>query len=135
MVTSLSALLVALLSTLDPVANVLEWAFAPGMESVERLDEHDVDLDDAVAVVQVELLPDLDSAESLTATLQRQLDERGHDLDVFTELLPGDPDFPASYRVNVGPFDSFEDAERAHAVLDAIGIDGFIRDLAPVLGC
>lgn len=127
MVTTLSALLVALLSGLDPVAGVLEWAFAPALESV--------DLGDPVAVVQVELLPDLESAESLAATLERHLDERGHPFDVVLEAVPGDADLPASYRVNVGPFDSFEDAERAHAELDAIGINGFVRELRPMEGC
>lgn len=135
MVTSLSALLVALLSGLDPVAGVLEWAFAPRMETVERLDAEHIDLGDPVAVVQVELLPDLESAESLTATLERHLHERGHELDVFLEPVAGDMDLPASYRVNIGPFDSFEDAERADAMLDEIGVDGFVRELEPGLGC
>lgn len=135
MVTSLSALLVALLSGLDPIAGALEWAFAPRIESVEQLEVQPVDLGDPVAVVQVELLPDLENAESLAATLERQLGERGHELDVFLESVPGDIDLPASYRVNIGPFDSFEDAERAHAVLDAVGIDGFVRELQPLVGC
>lgn len=135
MVTSLSALLVALLSGLDPIAGALEWAFAPRIESVEQLEVQPVDLGDPVAVVQVELLPDLENAESLAATLERQLGERGHELDVFLESVPGDIDLPASYRVNIGPFDSFEDAERANAVLDAVGIDGFVRELQPLVGC
>lgn len=135
MVTSLSALLVALLSGLDPVANALEWAFAPHIESVEPLDVGDVDLGDPVAVVQVELLPDLDSAESLAATLERHLGERGQPFDVFLEAVPAELDLPASYRVNIGPFDSFEDAERADAELDALGIDGFVRELQPMVGC
>jgi hypothetical protein len=135
MVTSLSALLVALLSGLDPIAGVLERAFAPRMDFAERLDVQPVDLGDPVAVVQVELLPDLDSAESLAATLERHLDARGYELDVFLEAVPGDIDLPASYRVNIGPFDSFEDAERADAMLDEIGVDGFVRELEPALGC
>jgi hypothetical protein len=135
MVTSLSALLVALLSGLDPVADVLEWAFAPRMESVEQQDGQPIDLGDPVAVVQIELLPDLESAESLAAILERHLGERGHDFDVFLEDHPGDIDLPTSYRVNIGPFDSFEDAERAHAELDEIGIDGFVRELHPMVGC
>jgi cell division septation protein DedD len=135
MVTTLSALLVALLSGLDPVAGVLEWAFAPALEPVERHEAQPVDLGDPVAVVQVELLPDLESAESLTAILERHLEARGHQFDVFLEVVPGDADLPASYRVNIGPFDSFEDAERAHGELDAIGIDGFVRELQPMDGC
>lgn len=135
MVTSLSALLVALLSGLDPVAGVLEWAFAPGMQAIDQLEAQPVDLGDPVAVVQVELLPDLESAESLAATLQQHLGEREHAFDVFLEAVPSDADLPASYRVNIGPFDSFEDAERAHAELDAIGIDGFVRELQPMVGC
>lgn len=135
MITSLSALLVVLLSGLDPVAGVLEWAFASGMETVERRAEQPIDLGDPVAVVQVELLPDLESAESLAAILEQHLGERGHDFDVFLEGHPVDVDLPASYRVNIGPFDSFEDAERADAVLEEIGIDGFIRELHPMVGC
>jgi SPOR domain len=135
MVTSLSALLVVLLSGLDPIAGVLEWAFASGIETVEQQDQQLIDLGDPIAVVQVELLPDLESAESLAATLERQLGERGHELDVFLEGHPVDIDLPASYRVNIGPFDSFEDAERADAMLEEIGIDGFVRELHPMVGC
>jgi hypothetical protein len=85
--------------------------------------------------VRVELLPDLDSAESLVATLERHLNKRGLEFDVFVDAVPSDVDLPASYRVNIGPFDGFEDAERAHGVLDAAGIDGFVRELELGLGC
>jgi hypothetical protein len=135
MVTTLSAVLVALLSGLDPIAGALEWAFASRLAPVEQREAAPVDLGDPVAVVQVELLPDLDSAESLAAMLEAHLGERWHEYDVLLETVPGELDLPASYRVNIGPFDSFEDAERAHAVLDEMGIDGFVRELQPITGC
>lgn len=131
MVTSLSALLIALLSTLEPAAaSMLEWMFAPGMVSAAQVEV--VDLGDPVAVVQVELLPDSDSAESLAANLEQRLGGR---FDVFVEVVSAEIDLPPSYRVNVGPFDTFEDAERAHAELDGVGIDGFVRELQPLVGC
>ena len=51
------------------------------------------------------------------------------------EVVSGEVDLPPSYRVSVGPFDSFEDAERARAELEAAGIEGFVRELEPVVGC
>jgi cell division septation protein DedD len=131
MVTSLSALLTVLLSSLEPAASVFGWMFAPGMPSAPQIEV--VDLGDPVAVVQVELLPDSDSAEALAANLQQRLGDRG--LDVFVEVVPAEIDLPPSYRVNVGPFDTFEDAERARTELDAAGIDGFVRELQPMVGC
>jgi cell division septation protein DedD len=131
MVTSLSALLTVLLSGLEPAASVFEWMFAPGMMPAPQIEV--VDLGDPVAVVQVELLPDSDSAEALAANLQQRLGDRG--LDVFVEVVPAEIDLPPSYRVNVGPFDTFEDAERARTELDAAGIDGFVRELQPMVGC
>jgi cell division septation protein DedD len=132
MVTSLSALLVILLSSLEPAASVLGWVFAPGMMLPAAQDEV-VDLGDPVAVVQIELLPDPDSAELLAANIQRRLGEL--QLEVFVEVVPAEIDLPPSYRVNVGPFDSFEDAERARTELDTLGVDGFVRELQPLVGC
>jgi hypothetical protein len=54
---------------------------------------------------------------------------------VFVEVVPGEIDLPPSYRVNVGPFDSFEGAERARAELDTVGVDGFVRELQTLVGC
>lgn len=132
MLSSLSALLVVLLSSLEPAASVLGWMFAPGM-MMPAAQVEVVDLGDPVAVVQIELLPDSDSAEVLATILQRRLGEL--QLDVFVEVVPGEIELPPSYRVNVGPFDSFEDAERARAELDTVGVDGFVRELQPLVGC
>jgi cell division septation protein DedD len=131
MTTSLSALLIVLLSGLEPAASALGWMFAPGMMSPAQIEA--VDLGEPVAVVQVELLPDLDSAELLAANLEQRLGSHG--LEVFVEVVPAEIDLPPSYRVNVGPFDTFEDAERARAELDVVGIDGFVRELEEMLGC
>jgi cell division septation protein DedD len=130
--TSLSALLVVLLSSLEPAASVLGWMFAPAM-MMPAAQVEPVDLGDPVAVVQIELLPDADSAELLATNLQQRLGEL--QLEVFVELVPAELDLPPSYRVNVGPFDSFEDAERARAELDTVGVDGFVRELQPLVGC
>jgi cell division septation protein DedD len=127
MSTPLTALLFAVLSSLEPAATLFELVFTPGP------DMEVVDLGDPVAVVQVELLPDLDSAEQLAAKLEQRLGDTG--LDVFVEVVPAEIDLPLSYRVNVGPFDSFEGAERARAELDENGIDGFVRELQPLQGC
>jgi cell division septation protein DedD len=132
MLSSLSALLVVLLSSLEPAASVLGWVFAPAM-MMPTAQVEAVDLGDPVAVVQIELLPDPDSAELLAAKLQQRLGQL--QLDVFVEVVPGEIDLPPSYRVNVGPFDSFEDAERARAELDTVGVDGFVRELQTLVGC
>lgn len=134
---SLSALLVAALSRL-PIA--AEWALLTGaqlapVQEPASLGPEREGLGDPVAVVQVELLPDLEEAEQLAASIERTLGGDG-EFDVFVEEVPGDTDeLPLSYRVNVGPFDSFEAAERARAELETAGIPGFVRELEPVLGC
>jgi cell division septation protein DedD len=132
MLSSLSALLVVLLSSLEPAASVLGWVLAPAM-MMPTAQVEVVDLGDPVAVVQIELLPDPDSAEVLASKLQQRVGQL--QLDVFVELVPGEIDLPPSYRVNVGPFDSFEDAERARAELDTVGVDGFVRELQTLVGC
>jgi cell division septation protein DedD len=132
MLSSLSAVLVVLLSSLEPAASVLGWVLAPAM-MMPTAQVEVVDLGDPVAVVQIELLPDPDSAEVLASKLQQRVGQL--QLDVFVELVPGEIDLPPSYRVNVGPFDSFEDAERARAELDTVGVDGFVRELQTLVGC
>jgi hypothetical protein len=133
MFTSLSALLVALLSRLAPAAEMLLMAQAQlGAVQPIELVAPSLDLGDAVAVVQVELLPDPDGAEQLAANLEQRLDGRS---DVFVEVVPGDFNLPPSYRVNVGPFDSFEDAERALVELESLGVSAFVRELQPMVGC
>src|SRR5690349_12191872 len=127
---SLSALLVATLSRL-PVA--AEWALVTGAQLAPMVEP--VEFGEPVAVVQVEQLDDPDGAEHLAASIERTL---GGDVafSVFVDEVPSESDdLPSSYRVNVGPFDSFESAERARAELEAAGFDSFVRELEPMLGC
>lgn len=86
----------------------------------------------SLAAVQLELLPDRDSADALAADVQRRL---GDELEVFVETVGGDGELPPSYRVAVGPFDDFEQAEHAQLTLEQLGVDGFIRQLDLVIGC
>ena len=91
--------------------------------------------DEALAAVQVDLRPDYEGAESLAASLREELAAADQSLDVFVEIIPGDVDLPPSYRVGVGPFVDFEAAERAKLALEELGVDGFVRELEPSLGC
>ena len=88
-----------------------------------------------VAVVQVELLPDPDAAAALAAKLDARLDAAGLGLEARVEAVPAEPELPVSYRVVVGPFAEFEDAERARTELDALGVRGFVRELELQVGC
>ncbi len=128
MSTSLSAVLVTVLSQLVPVA---EWLADTGDRFVSM--EEPADLGEPVAVVQVDVLPDSVAAQQLVAKLELLGDG---ELEVFVEIVPSEDDYlPPSFAVNVGPFDSFETAERVRAQLEAADIEGFVRELEPALGC
>ena len=90
---------------------------------------------DPVATVQVELLPDRDSADQLAASIRARLDEAGLGHPVLVETVPGEPELPISYRVVIGPFFGWEDAERARTELDALAVHGFVREFDPLVGC
>jgi len=131
---SLSAVLVAVFSQLSPAA---EWILFAGarLAAVQETAaiEQPADLAEPVAVVQVDVLPDPEAAEQLVAKIELIGDG---ELEVFIEPVPSDVDnLPPSFGVNVGPFDTFESAERARAQLEAADIDGFVRELEPALGC
>lgn len=131
---SLSAVLVAVFSQLSPAA---EWILFAGarLAAVQETAavEQPADFAEPVAVVQVDVLPDSEAAEQLVTKIALVGDG---ELEVFVELVPSDVDnLPPSFGVNVGPFDSFEAAERARAQLEAAGIGGFVHELEPMLGC
>lgn len=138
MLAKLSILLTALLSGLDPVA-------AESLQLVERIghtlvEAAEVEADahsesDALAALQVELLPDAEGAYALAERLELRFAEQGKGLSVFVETAGGDAELPPAYRVGIGPFDSFEDAEQARVELAGLGIDGFVRELTDVIGC
>lgn len=89
-----------------------------------------------VASVQLDLLPDHDSANERAEQLRSSLASAGLDeLEVRVELVSGERELPPSHRVSVGPFFDFEDAERAREQLGALGVDGFVRALEQVTGC
>ena len=123
MIAKLTLVLLALLSTLDPAA-VTESPVGEPLAAA-----------DSVANVQIELLPDLDNAEALAAAVRDRLDTAGLAHPVTVETVPGEPELPVSYRVAVGPFVAFEDAERARTELDGIGVHGFVREFEPLIGC
>ena len=129
MFVKLSLVILTLLTHLD----------AEGLGLFERLDaltSRDVDVDlDPRAAVQLDLLPDYDGAEALAASVRERLASEGRALEVFVEIIPGDAELPPSYRVAVGPFVDFEDAERAKLELEGLGYDGFVRELDETLGC
>lgn len=118
--------LAALLSHLEPFAEV-------SLEQGERVAvERDLD---AVATVQVELLPDHESAERLADEIRERLASAGLAHAVLVETVPGEPELPISYRVVVGPFFEFEDAERARTELERVGVHGFVREFEALVGC
>lgn len=119
MIAKLTLVLLALLSRLDESAAM----------SGERDDA------EPVATVQVELLPDLEGAEAIAEALETRLATAGLAHAVRIEIVPGEPELPLSYRVLVGPFVEFEDAERARTELERLGVDGFVRELEPLIGC
>lgn len=132
MLSHISLVILAWLSSFDPTAGdsieqIERMAVTGALESAgER--QHP----DQLTAVQLELLPDRESAEALAATMQRRL---GDELEVFVELVYGEAELPPSFRVAVGPFDDFEQAERAQATLARLGIDGFVRRLDVIIGC
>jgi cell division septation protein DedD len=119
MITKLTLVLLALLSHLDESAALSDEPNAVG----------------PVAIVQVELLPDLEGAEVIAEALETRLATAGLAHAVRIEIVPGEPELPLSYRVLVGPFVEFEDAERARTELDRLGVDGFVREFEPLIGC
>lgn len=127
MILKLSLALLSLLSHLES----LDWA---DVESLDAVGLHDLD-PEARAAVQIDLLADPDGAEALAASVRERLAAEGRALEVFVEAVPGDFELPPSYRVGVGPFADFEDAERAKIELEALGFDGFVRELDWVLAC
>jgi hypothetical protein len=130
MLSKISLLLLALLSRLD-VGAVDSLAFA---ERLVTSEVQAIELGEPVAAVQVELLPDPEGAEALAVELEQRLAERGSELEVFVEAVPGEVELPPSYRVGVGPFEAFEDAERAHQELASLGVDGFVRSVSEFAG-
>lgn len=116
--------LAALLSHLEPVAEAAleqQVAVAPNQ--------------DPVATVQIELLPDRQSASRLADEVRERLSAAGLPHEVLVESVPGEPELPISYRVVVGPFFEFEDAERARTELESVGVQGFVREFEPLVGC
>ncbi len=88
-----------------------------------------------VATVQIDLVPDFDTAEQLAASVEARLHAAGLAHPVQLEAVLADPDMPVSYRVVIGPFVEFEAAERARTELEGLGLDGFVRELEPTIGC
>ena len=130
MLSHIAAALLTILSNLAPAGNVIALA--------ERMVSGPSDAalfagPTEAAAVQIDLLPDPEGAEALAAQLELRLAD--HAIPVFVELVPGDAELPPSYRVGVGPFPSFEDAERAQANLAELGHEGFVRNIGEVLGC
>jgi cell division septation protein DedD len=133
MLSQISLVILAWLASLDPAA-------ADFFELMQRTEPtvsvwSDSNSIEPLAAVQLELLPDHDSATVLANDMQRRLDELGGGLRVFVETVGGEPELPPSYRVGVGPFADFEQAERAQLTLERLGIDGFVRQLEPMIGC
>lgn len=92
------------------------------------------------AAVQVELLADPDGAERLADDLRRRLaaSSSGQALPVFVEAVEPRSqagDLPPGFRVGVGPFSSFEEAERARMTLEQEGVRAFVREIDPLVGC
>jgi cell division septation protein DedD len=123
MITKL-LLLLTLLSRLDSA-----------VATAEQLADEAALAGEPVATVQIELLPDQDGAEQLADAVRERLSGTGLTHPVLVEIVPGEPELPVSYRVVVGPFVEFEDAERARTELEAIGVNGFVREFEPVIGC
>jgi hypothetical protein len=88
-----------------------------------------------VATVQIDLLPDQDSAEGVAAEVRSELARTSLEQRVLVETVAGEPGLPVSYRVVVGTFAEFEDAERARTELEAAGLRGFVREFEPLVGC
>lgn len=124
MIAKLTLVLLALLSHLDE-STVAREPLSGG--------EHLAGV--PVASVQVELLPDLESADALAEVIRERLASADLAHAVRVEIVPAEPDLPISYRVLVGPFVEFEDAERARTELERIGVHGFIREVEPLIGC
>jgi hypothetical protein len=126
MFTKLLLVAFALLSPIDPTAALAvlgEHLAAPTPAS------------EPVASIQIELLPDYDSAERLAAEVAERITAAGLTHEVLVEIVPGEPELPVSYRVVVGPFHEFEDAERARTEIENIGVNGFVREYEPLVGC
>jgi hypothetical protein len=120
MLSQISLVILSWFSSFDPTA------------AADMIDAVHQGARQGLAAVQVELLPDRESADALAADMQRRL---GDELQVFVETVGGEAELPPSYRVGVGPFDEFEQAEAAQITLEDLGIDGFIRQLDIVIGC
>lgn len=132
MFSQLAFVLAALLTRLDPGAALaaLDRVVAPA--PVETIA---IDAVEPRASLQIEVLADPDAADAMAEQLRGRLDAAGHELPVFVESVFDDPDLPPAYRVGVGPFVDFEDAERARTALDDLGVAGFVRELDPIVGC
>lgn len=133
MLSQISLVILAWLASLDPAAADFFELMQPAEPTVSVWS--DSDSSEPLAAVQLELLPDHDSATILANDMQQRLDELGGGLRVFVETVGGEPELPPSYRVGVGPFADFEQAERAQLTLERLGIDGFVRQLEPMIGC
>jgi cell division septation protein DedD len=121
MTAKLLLILAALFAPLEPIS--VAW-------NTDASSQHD-----RVATVQLDLLPDPDSAERVAAEVRSELAGAGLEQPVLVEAVAGEPDLPVSYRVVVGPFAGFEDAERARTELEAVGLRGFVREFEPLVGC
>src|SRR5262245_32007857 len=126
MITKLLLVALALLSPLDPTATL----DAVG-EHLAATSAHE---SEPVASIQIDLLPDYDSAERVAASVAERLTAAGLTHEVLVEIVPGEPELPVSYRVVVGPFHEFEDAERARGDLEELGVNGFVREYEPLVG-
>jgi hypothetical protein len=126
MITKLLLVALALLAPLDPTAtlDVVGEHLATSAHSSEP-----------VASIQIDLLPDYEGAERVAASVAERLTAAGLTHEVLVEIVPGEPELPVSYRVVVGPFHEFEDAERARTELEELGVNGFVREYEPLIGC
>jgi len=127
MFTALYFVLGTLLSILDPGG--VDWiALAERIDPVEQTGP-------TAASVQLDLLPDPDSAARLADDLRARFADDPLGRDVFVDVVPGDAELPPSYRVGVGPFPSYAAAELARAQLEDAGFASFVRSADPSLGC
>lgn len=128
MFTTLVLILSALLSPLNPTS--LDW-----IELAERVGYVEpTDLEGAThASVQLDLLPDQASAQAMADALELALPDDS--LEVFVEVVPGEVDLPPAYRVGIGPFSTFEEAEHARERAEQAGFEGFVRTSEVFAGC
>ncbi|GEM_PF-5315317 len=132
MIAQLLLVLSAVFSQMDPAAALARVdAMTPAVIAIQV----ELELDDPRTAVQVELVADPEAAETFAAALRTRLEDRGLAVPVFVETVHADFDMPPAFRIGLGPFADFEDAERARSGLSDIGVSSFVRELDPMIGC